>query len=195
MEILFFLLVLIIIIVSNIARMQKKQKNAAAQQNQQETTEEIRETGWKKNLRDLFVEMQGGIQGDPQQKRRSASREGRFAGWEDLLSSKDSAGKEPETAADHDKPGPAARPEPGFQRHRSRTLIESRSREGWTPEARMGKTQRPIPAPPLAGMAGDVRRKARSLQISKKELRKAVIWYEVLGPPMSLRDPEREMWL
>lgn len=195
METLIFILVLIVIIVSNILRIQKKQKDAAAKRDQHKTPEETRQTGWKKNLRDLFAEMQGEIQGDTQQKQRSAPSKGRSPGWQDLLSSKDSAGKEPESAAGHDKPGPAARPEPGFQRHRSRTLIESRSREGWTPEARMGKTQRPIPAPPLAEMAGDVRRKARSLRISRKELRKAIIWYEVLGPPMSLRDPEREMWL
>lgn len=195
MEYLFFLLVLIIIIVSNIARMQKKQKDAAAQQDQHKTFEETRNTGWKKNLRDMFAEMQGEVQRDTQQKQGSAPHQGRSTGWKDLLSFEDSADKEPETAADHDKPGPASRQKPVSEKQWGRTLIESRSREGWTPEARMGKTQRPIPAPPLAGKAGDVRRKTRSLQISRKELRKAVIWYEVLGPPMSLRDPEREMWL
>ncbi|MFW6011930.1 MAG: hypothetical protein ACOC8R_02485 [Desulfosalsimonas sp.] len=191
METLIFILVLIVIIVSNIVRIQKKQKDAAAQRDQHETPEETRQTGWKKNFRDMFAEMQG----DTLQKQGSAPRQGRSAGWEDLLSSKDSAGKEPEKAADHDKQRPAPRQKPASEKQWGRTLIESRSREGWTPEARMGKTQRPIPAPPLAGMAGDVRKKARSLRISRKELRKAVIWYEVLGPPMSLRDPEREMWL
>lgn len=98
------------------------------------------------------------------------------------------------------EPGPAEQPpsqsreEPGEAKKR-RTLIESRSREGYTPEGRIGKTYRREPAPPVPEPALRKRSHVRRVSVSPGQLRQAVIWYEVLGPPMSLRDPEREMWL
>ncbi|MBS3732315.1 MAG: hypothetical protein KGY42_05345, partial [Desulfobacterales bacterium] len=78
---------------------------------------------------------------------------------------------------------------------RGQTLIESRSQEGRTPEARVGKTERRAIAPPLKGPGEPVKHRPHRLALSREKVRHAVIWYEVLGPPMSLRDPEREMWL
>ncbi|MFP3999568.1 MAG: hypothetical protein ACLFUN_06960 [Desulfobacterales bacterium] len=190
MESLLFFLVLIVIIISNIARIKKKQMSAAEQKEQPRQ----QESDWKKNLKNILAEMQGEIQGTPGQARKSAPQKGRSTGWEDILSAEDLAGEKTESSSPPVESRPEARRQP-VSLERGKTLIESRSSKGWTPEARMGKTQRPIPAPPLAGMAGDVRRKVRSLRISRNELRKAIVWYEVLGPPMSLRDSEREMWL
>ncbi|MFW6428616.1 MAG: hypothetical protein ACOCY3_01865 [Desulfosalsimonas sp.] len=191
MDTLIFLLVLIIIIISNIARIQKKQKETAAQQGRPQKQEEA---GWKMKLRDRFEEMQSEIQGSSGQARRSPAPEGRSSGWSDILSDRDSPEQETQTS---DAPAESRQepPRKSASGERRRTLIESRSRGGRTPEARIGKTERPIPAPPVAGLAGKFSRQTRNLQISRKELRRAIIWYEVLGPPMSLRDPEREMWL
>ncbi len=188
MESLIFLLVVIIIIIANIVKMQKKLKGSAQGQQQKQ------EGGWKKNLRDLLTEMQREMQTPSGKKRGRPPAGGRSTGWEDILSRQDMQEKETERAATHEKPSPPLRPEPGTAQ-RGSTLIESRSREGLTPEARIGETERRTPSPPVAGVRFSGRRYRRSLKISKRGLRRAVIWYEVLGPPMSLRDPEREMWL
>lgn len=188
MESLIILLVVVIIIITNIVRLQKKLKDPAPAKQQKQ------EGGWKKNLRDLLAEMQGDTQTSSGKRRKPPPGQGRSTGWEDLLSTEDLPEKEPETA-----PSPAETPSPPREKAepagRGRTLIESRSREGLTPEARIGETERREPAPPIAGPDLTAHRYPRRLQISRQELRRAVIWYEVLGPPMSLRDPEREMWL
>ncbi|MFP4649581.1 MAG: hypothetical protein ACLFML_01450 [Desulfobacterales bacterium] len=189
MESLIFLLVVLIVIITNIFKMQKKQKESSSQQ------QASPEGGWKKGLRDLFAEMQGEAVPPSGEKSRRQPVEGRSTGWEDLLSSEDiiSHEREKEPAPAGQAPSPSSQ-EPGEAKKRS-TLIESRSREGRTPEGRIGRTDRREPAPPLPEPALRKRSHVRRVSVSTGQLRQAVVWYEVLGPPMSLRDPEREMWL
>ncbi|MCF8026156.1 MAG: hypothetical protein K9J79_10690 [Desulfobacteraceae bacterium] len=185
METLIFLLVILFIIIINIARIQKKSRDS---------TRAEQEGGWKKNLKDLLAEMQGQTQPSLKEGQKRPSGHGRSAGWEDLMAAEEPYEEKPEPAAPAAEPPSPSQRKPGLAQ-RSRTLIESRSQEGWTPEARIGKTEKRAPAPPVAGPASKARGRSMRLQISRGELRRAIIWYEVVGPPMSLRDPEREMWL
>ncbi|MFW6081511.1 MAG: hypothetical protein ACOC7W_06325 [Desulfosalsimonas sp.] len=194
MESLIFLLVVLIIIITNISRMKKRYEQSSSGQQKSR-----QEGGWKKNLRDLLAEMQG--EGLPPAGERSGRRpvQGRSTGWEDLLSAEEAArqSREAESEAEpepaREDPG-STRREPGEAKRRQ-TLIESRSKQGWTPEGRIGKTERLEPAPALPEPALRKRSHVRRVLVSPRHLRQAVVWYEVLGPPMSLRDPEREMWL
>lgn len=189
MEALIFLLVVIIIIIANIVSMQKKLKKSAPPGKPRKAS------GWKQNLKDLLAEMQREMQA-PSGRGENRSPAGRRpSGWEDLMPAGEAAEEMPEEAGPGPEPRVRQHPEPA-RPTRGRTLIESRSRQGWTPEARIGKTERRAPVPPLAPPAATGRRRRRRrLPVSRKELRRAVVWYEILGPPMSLRDPEREMWL
>ena len=191
MESLIFILVLVIIIISNLVRVQKKLKTAAPGDRE----EKSQPGGWKQSLRDTWEQVKKEMEapaGDAQT-RESGGR--RPSGWEGLM-------PEQQPAAEKSEPAPAAsgapstppRPEPA-RAARGQTLIESRSQEGRTPEARVGKTERRAIAPPLKGPAEPVKHRPHRLELSREKVRHAVIWYEVLGPPMSLRDPEREMWL
>lgn len=186
METLIFLLVIIFITIINIARIQKKTRAQGK--------ESGHEGGWKKNLRDLLSEMQGETQPPREKVQDRTSGRKRSKGWEDLLASEDIPEKEPEPVSSEDQPPVSRQREPG-PAERNRTLIESRSRDGLTPEARVGKTEKRAPSPPIYEPAAEGQKQARSVRISREELRRAVVWYEVLGPPVSLRDPEREMWL
>ncbi len=187
MESLIFLLVLLIIIIANIAKMKKKLKESAP-------SGQKMQGGWKQNLKDMLAEMQKEARTSPQQGQESVSEGRRPSAWEDLMP--------PEVSAEdkQEKPGPPpearapAAQEPG-PAARGRTLIESRSRQGQTPESRIGKTERRAPAPPVEKPASGHRLQRRTMRISGQDLRRGIIWYEILGPPMSLRDPEREMWL
>ena len=203
MEPLIFFLVVILIITTNIIKARKKldrKKPSSPPKPESETgprTEKKTGRGWKQNIQDLLTELQKEMNPPDRQKEKPGPPSRRSTGWEDLLPGKPA----PETVADEsekmrhfpEKTTPeTARPsQPG----RRQTLIESRSRQGQTPEARIGETQRRPPAPALDQVAGESLTGARAFRYARKELRRAVIWYEVLGPPMSLRDPEREMWL
>lgn len=203
MEPLIFFLVVAFIIITNIVKAKKKFDKGAsgppeqslAEEEPKSAAEDKAPAGWKRNIRDLLAELRQEVVEQPQRQTPEPARQpGRGTGWEDLvrtgpgadkpdLKKPSGAGKQPAG------PGPSPRPE------RGQTLIESRSRQGWTPEARIGETTRRPPAPALEQMGKKELKTLRSHQFSRHELRRAVIWYEVLGPPMSLRDPEREMWL
>ena len=201
MEPLIFFLVVAFIIITNIVKAKKKFDKGASVPPEQTpgeaepkaAPEDKASAGWKRNIRDLLAELREEVVEQPQrQTPEPAGQPGRGTGWEDLVRPGPGADK-----PDSKKPsGAGAGKQPaGSRPERGQTLIESRSRQGWTPEARIGETTRRPPAPALEQMGKKDLKPLRSHQFSRHELRRAVIWYEVLGPPMSLRDPEREMWL
>jgi hypothetical protein len=201
MEPLIFFLVVAFIIITNIVKAKKKFDKGASGPPEQSpgeaepkaAPEDKAPAGWKRNIRDLLAELRQEVVEQPQrQTPEPARRQGRGTGWEDLVrtgpgADKPDLKKSSEARGEKQPAGP--RPE------RGQTLIESRSRQGWTPEARIGETTRRPPAPPLYHGGKKAVKARRPHQYNSDELRRAVIWYEVLGPPMSLRDPEREMWL
>ena len=192
MESLIFILVLVIIIISNLVRVQKKLK-ASAPENQEEKPQTGR---WKQDLKNVWEQVKKEMEGPAGDAQTRDPGGRRPSGWEDLMPAQ-------EPSAERAEPTPARPETPSVSRPRhepvragrGQTLIESRSQEGRTPEARVGKTERRAIAPPLKGPDEPAKHRPHRLALSREKVRHAVIWYEVLGPPMSLRDPEREMWL
>jgi hypothetical protein len=205
MEPLIFFLVVAFIIITNIVKAKKKfDKGASAPPEQtpgeaepKAAPEDKASAGWKRNIRDLLAELRQEVVEQQGKKTPEPARQpGRGTGWEDLVRTGPGADK-PDLKKSSGARGEkqAAVPRQSPRPERGQTLIESRSRQGWTPEARIGETTRRPPAPALEQMGKKDLKPLRSHQFSRHELRRAVIWYEVLGPPMSLRDPEREIWL
>jgi len=185
--------VLVIIIISNLVRVQKKLKTAAPGEGE----EKAQPGGWKRRLRDTWEQVKKEMEAPAGDAQTRESGRRRPSGWEDLMPAQkpgEEKSEQPQAPARAEAPPSRPRHEP-VRAGRGQTLIESRSLEGRTPEARVGKTERRAPAPPLKGPGEALKHRPHRLELSREKVRHAVIWYEVLGPPMSLRDPEREMWL
>ncbi|MBS0014147.1 MAG: hypothetical protein KFF46_09255 [Desulfobacterales bacterium] len=206
MESLIFFLVVAVIIIANIVKARKKLDKGASAPPEPSGSgaepepgpEKKPPAGWKRSMRDLLAELREEVTKQKERQTPEPAKQptGRGSGWQDLVRTGPQADKPDlkKPSRDSGEKPPADRqalPQP----ERKQTLIESRSRQGWTPEARIGETTRRPPAPALEQMGKKELKTLRSHQFSRHELRRAVIWYEVLGPPMSLRDPEREMWL
>ncbi len=204
MDSLIFFLVVMLIIITNVVKAKKKldKKGAASRKQPQQTPpqdqpqDENKAAGrWQGRIRDMFAEVQKEMARATQDREKTPRPAGRPSGWEDLVGGEKEAGEISVEAqpAPHEPRSSEPRQPTGIAR--GQTLIESRSRQGWTPEARVGVTERRQPAPALIEAEPEPDAGRRRFRYSREELRRAVIWYEVLGPPMSLRDPEREMWL
>jgi|GEM_PF-3714209 len=209
METLFFFIVLAIIILSNVANVRKKMKAAGSGES------EKGEGGWRQTLKDVINEVKAELEkasGESAPQRKSGS------GWDILIPGGrepgESAGPEPagqapqkrmETAPPLRQDATKATPrlEKGGE-----SLIENRQKRGDTPDARMARAEKRMPPPdhrrrraerPVAELAelselaaprGGPGRIAACVP-SVDDLRNAFIWYEILGPPVSQRDPEQ----
>ncbi len=207
MENLFFLIVLAIIIITNVANIRKKMKSAG--------DDSGAAGGWAKNLKkmlnDIKAEMEKTAGQTPSKPRRSS-------GWEDLIGGggqepsetwrePESTEKQPEARTLMETKAPPrieTKAPPGIEKGR-RTHLESLQKRGETPEARLADKRKEssgvisrqyypkLPKMPDAPLASPLHRKRCAYSIA--ELQNAVIWYEILGKPVSLRQPDREPWL
>lgn len=208
MDSLIFFLVALAIIATNVIKAKKKLDKGKASGPKPESPPKVRqppEPGpgkgkkaagrWQDNIREMLAELQKETAGPAEDKQKQPARPGPSPGWEDLVASEK---KPPKEAFQSETLSREVRQTESTVADRASgrlTLIESRSRQGWAPEARIGVTERRQPAPSAIEPRAVSKTGPRGFRYSRDELCRAVIWYEVLGPPMSLRDPEREMWL
>jgi hypothetical protein len=171
MENLFPLIFIVIALLSIIGKLKKRPRAPETKAS---------EVGWIQKLNALLADVQQRLQQPPQDGASGQSP------WERLLKGADLSGSQPDGPAARDVE-PVADAVTGSPRPaRNRPMAPVRA----TVAARMDKTAPVVTAvrtPAAAFAKGSV----SSLRGRRADLRNAVVWSEILGPPVALKDKRR----
>jgi hypothetical protein len=179
-----FFVIFIIIVVSNIVKQVKKQKKATG------ALPAETKTGWKKTMEDILKDIRTQIEQGAEPPSGEPSR--RPSGWEDLILAET---KEKQIPQKESQQQPAVK-------MRQKTIPEASRREsdfdelrGQGPEAdsRESENKRVKEKKFPRGMRRTLSEKPVATRMSGakltvEDLKNAVIWHEILSPPLGLRN-------
>lgn len=173
-----FYLVIIVFIISRIRRAIKESEEGQPEKS-------VQKSGWKKALSDVMTEMQKGMEITSDQKESVSA--GREVGWTDLTD------EYPDVLSEEASEYTRSAPRPENPRERKPTAemeeIQRKIEELRGHESRISTRVATVPGMPDEKDAGTG--PVNPLPRLPDQLQAAVVWSEILAPPLALREIDR----